>query len=130
MSLTLLSHRLSHLVAPLKKTTSLHNHITDMAVDYKRLKTKKTAGFLNYTCFGEQREGERERETPCACNIECVVNKLRDCWPNASSVLWVKSKLQVFTRCFLTLYLSIMYTTTRKFKVGKKSLMFTKAIFI
>lgn len=77
MSLTLLSHRLSHLITPLKKTTSLHNHITDMAVDYKRLKTKKTAGFLNYTCFGEQREGKRERETPCACNIERVVNKLR-----------------------------------------------------
>jgi len=67
MSLTLLpQHHLSHLITPLKKTTSLHNHITDMAVDYKRLKMKKTAGFLNYTYFGEQSEGrrERERETP------------------------------------------------------------------
>jgi len=33
-----------------------------MAVDYKRLKMKKTAGFLNYTYFGEQSEGRRERE--------------------------------------------------------------------
>lgn len=56
-----------------------------MAVDYKRLEMKKTAGFLNYTYFGEQSEGERERDpTSVLCNIKCVVNKVR---LSASSVL-------------------------------------------
>jgi len=58
-----------------------------MAVDYKRLKMKKTAGFLNYTYFGEQSEGGRERERPHKCfNIKCVINKVR---LSTSSILWV-----------------------------------------